>query len=130
MQFIRQQWLDLAARRRFIMLVSGISIVLAFLSSWGFGNTVGRDASMVLAAIVAGTDIAVRAVRALLNRQVTIELLVTLAAGGALIIGECWESAAVTVLFVLGAWLEARTLGRRRAARGQRRVRALHVRVS
>lgn len=129
MQFIRQQWLDLAARRRFIMLVSGISIALAFMFSWGFGNTVARDAFMVLAAIVAGTDIAVRAVRALLNRQVTIELLVTIAAGGALIIGEYWESAAVTFLFVFGAWLEARTLGKTRESLGKLLEVAPHVAV-
>src|SRR5690606_3645563 len=77
----------------------------------------------------AGTDIAVRAVRALLNRQVTIELLVTITAGGALIIGEYWESAAVTFLFVFGAWLEARTLGKTRESLGKLLEVAPHVAV-
>ena len=36
----------------------------------------------------------------------------TIAATGALIIGEFWEAAAVTFLFVLGGWLEMRTMGR------------------
>ncbi len=74
---------------------------------------------MILAALVAGTDIAIRAFNSLRHRQITIELLVTIAAGGALIIGEYWESAAVTFLFVFGAWLEARTLSRTRESLGK-----------
>src|SRR5690606_24983570 len=41
-------------------------------------------------------------------------LLVTIAATGAIAIGEVWEAAAVTFLFILGAYLEARTLSRTR----------------
>src|SRR5690606_1190968 len=66
------------------------------------------------AALLAGGDIAVRAWHSLRNRHVSIELLVTIAAGGALLIGEVWEAAAVTFLFLLGAYLEARTLDRTR----------------
>ncbi len=73
-----------------------------------------HDALMVSAAVLAGADIAVRGVRALMRRQLGIELLVTIATAGALAIGEYWEAAAVTFLFVLGAWLEARTLERTR----------------
>jgi Zn2+/Cd2+-exporting ATPase len=113
------QWSNLAFRRRLVMLVSGISIVLAFLASWLLGNETLRDAFMVFAALVAGTDIAIRAIKGLRRRQITIELLVTIAAGGALIIGEYWESAAVTFLFVFGAWLEARTLNRTRKSLGK-----------
>ena len=40
----------------------------------------------------------------------------TIAATGALIIGEHWEASAVTFLFIFGAWLEARTLSRTRQA--------------
>ena len=119
MEFFKRQWNDLAARRRLIMLVSGVSIVLAWSSSWFFDNRTAWSVFMVLAAVVAGTDIAIRAYNGLRRKQVTIELLVTIAAGGALIIGEYWESAAVTFLFVLGAWLEARTLGRTRESLGK-----------
>jgi Cd2+/Zn2+-exporting ATPase len=55
-------------------------------------------------------------VQALRIRHFSIELLVTVAAIGALFIGEYWESAAVTFLFMLGAWLEARTLRQTRGA--------------
>src|SRR5690625_5915411 len=48
------------------------------------------------------------------NKHISIELLVTIAAGGALIIGEYWESAAVTFLFMLGAWMEGRTMDKTR----------------
>jgi Cd2+/Zn2+-exporting ATPase len=119
MQVLKRQWYDLASRRRLIMLVSGISIVLAFAFSRLAGNEVARDGLMTFAAIVAGTDIAIRAFNGLRRKQITIELLVTIAAGGALIIGEYWESAAVTFLFVFGAWLEARTLSKTRDSLGK-----------
>src|SRR5699024_11590965 len=46
----------------------------------------------------------------------SIELLVTIAVVGALIIGEYVESAAVTFLFIFGAYLETRTLERTRSS--------------
>src|SRR5690606_26195013 len=70
----------------------------------------------VTAALVAGSDIAGRAVAALRTRSFTIELLVTIATAGALALGESWEAAAVTFLFLFGAYLEARTLRRTRAS--------------
>jgi Cd2+/Zn2+-exporting ATPase len=74
---------------------------------------------MAAAALVAGYDIAARAIRALRSRHISIELLVTVAAAGALAIGDTWEAAAVTFLFIFGAYLEARTLGRTRQALGR-----------
>jgi Cd2+/Zn2+-exporting ATPase len=101
-------------RRQSLTIVSG-TLILAGL---GAGNLAGwialRSGLMVLAALVAGYDIAERAWHAMRNRQVTIELLVTVATVGALLIGEYWEAAAVTFLFMLGAYLEARTLNRTR----------------
>ena len=47
-----------------------------------------------------------------------IEVLVTIAVVGALVIGEVWEAAAVTFLFVLGGALEAASLDRTRRALG------------
>lgn len=91
---------------------------MAYVARWLWGNDVIFDVLLVAAAVVAGADITIRAVNGLRRRQVTIELLVTIAAGGALIIGEYWESAAVTFLFVFGAWLEARTINRTRESLG------------
>lgn len=101
-------------RRQFLLITSGVLILLA-LASGKFLNAQGwRDGLMIAAALVAGWDIAVRAVTSLRNRHIGIELLVTLATVGALVIGEYWEAAAVTFLFILGAYLEARTLSQTR----------------
>ncbi|MBZ2199177.1 heavy metal translocating P-type ATPase [Occultella gossypii] len=71
---------------------------------------------MIAAAVVAGVPILVKAVRALMARTIAIDLLVSIAALGALIIGEYWEAAAVTFLFAIGHALEAGTMNRTRAA--------------
>ncbi|MDY0087428.1 MAG: cation-translocating P-type ATPase [Coriobacteriia bacterium] len=71
---------------------------------------------MIAAAVVAGYQIAIAAVRALQVRIVSIDLLVTVAAIGALFIENYWESAAVTFLFVLGKTLEKATLNKTRKA--------------
>jgi len=111
------EWLGNPKQRRLLITVlSGGLISLALTAGWLGGATAGSDGLMVAAALVAGWDIAVRAWRSLRNRHISVELLVSLAAGGALIIGEYWEAAAVTFLFVLGAYLEARTLSRTRQA--------------
>ena len=98
-------------RRQFLTLASGALIVLALIAGQIAAVEPLRDVFMVAAALLAGSDIALRAFRGLLNRQITIELLVTIATGGALVIGEYWEAAAVTFLFIFGAYLEARALG-------------------
>ncbi|HKI57806.1 MAG TPA: cation-translocating P-type ATPase [Trueperaceae bacterium] len=88
----------------------GVGLRGALPSSW-WGT-----ALLAAAAILAGADIAARAYRLARARQASIELLVTLAAAGALIIGSVWEAAAVTFLFQLGGVLEAWTLTRTRRA--------------
>ncbi|HSM55027.1 MAG TPA: cation-translocating P-type ATPase [Candidatus Sulfomarinibacteraceae bacterium] len=105
-------------RRKALTLVSGGLIVAGLLAGWLGDWLAARQVLMVLAALVAGWDIALRAVRSLRRRHVSIELLVTVAATGALLIGEVWEAAAVTFLFMLGAYLEARTMSRTRRALG------------
>ncbi|PYF97882.1 Cd2+/Zn2+-exporting ATPase [Georgenia satyanarayanai] len=85
----------------------------------GAGTTAALTASHVLmttAAVVAGLPILLRAVRALHHRTVAIDLLVSVAAIGALVIGEVWEAAAVTFLFSVGHALEAGTMNRTRSA--------------
>ncbi|MFC5386467.1 heavy metal translocating P-type ATPase [Aquamicrobium segne] len=105
------------ARRRFWLTVgSGGLIAAGLLARYGFGIVEAWTALMVAAAFLAGSDIAIRAWRSLRVKHFSIELLVTVAAVGALIIGEVWESAAVTFLFMFGGWLEARTMGQTRGA--------------
>jgi Zn2+/Cd2+-exporting ATPase len=95
-------------------IASGVLIVLGLAAGYIFRLDGLHDGLMIAAALIAGSDIAVRAVVSLRNRHISIELLVSIAAVGALIIGEVWEAAAVTFLFVLGANLEARTLAQTR----------------
>jgi Cd2+/Zn2+-exporting ATPase len=69
----------------------------------------------VLAAIIAGFPIANRGVRALIfARQITIDLLMSIATLGALFIGETGEAATVVVLFAIGEALEGYTAERAR----------------
>ena len=105
-----------AERRKWLTIISGTLIVIGLIALYGLGLRGLWAASMLAAAFVAGSDIAWRAVQALRIRHFSIELLVTVAAVGALFIGEYWESAAVTFLFMFGAWLEARTMRQTRGA--------------
>lgn len=74
------------------------------------------DLAMIAAAAISGTPIVRKAVQALLVRTIAIDLLVSVAAIGALVIGEYWEAAAVTFLFAIGHALEAGTMNRTRSA--------------
>ncbi|MDO5371594.1 cation-translocating P-type ATPase [Paracoccus sp. (in: a-proteobacteria)] len=105
-----------ARRRLWLTAGSGMLIAAGLIARYGFGMIDLWSGLMVAAALLAGSDIAVRAWRALKVRHLSIELLVTIAAAGALVIGEYWEAAAVTFLFMLGAWLEMRTMGQTRGA--------------
>jgi Cd2+/Zn2+-exporting ATPase len=103
-------------RRKWLTIVSGLFIILAWSTWYGFRQAAPWAALMTTAAVLAGYDIALRAWASLRLRQFSIELLVIVAAIGALFINNHWESAAVTFLFMLGAWLEARTMTRTRGA--------------
>lgn len=80
------------------------------------GALVTAAVVMIIAALVAGVPIAMAAMRALLVGSISIDLLVSVAAIGAIVIGEYWEAAAVTFLFAIGHALEARTLDKTRSA--------------
>lgn len=74
------------------------------------------DLFMLAAAFVAGYKIVLSAVRALMTKFISIDLLVSVAAIGAVLIGNFWEAAAVTFLFAIGHALEAATLNKTRSA--------------
>ncbi|MFA9518075.1 heavy metal translocating P-type ATPase [Halopenitus sp. H-Gu1] len=87
---------------------------------WSLGYFTGLHtasaAILILAAIVGGYDIAKTAYYEVTNRTLGIKTLVTLAAIGAIAIGEYWEAAAVVFLFSLGSYLEGRTMRKTRTA--------------
>lgn len=74
------------------------------------------DAFMIAGAVVAGYNIVVKAINALMTKHIDIDLLVSIAAIGAVIIGNFWEAAAVTFLFAVGHALEAATMNKTRSA--------------
>ncbi len=73
-------------------------------------------AVMLVSTAIAGGPILRRALAALRYRIVGIDALVSIAVIGALIIGEYWEAAAVTFLFMIGDYLESRTLEKTRSS--------------
>ena len=99
-----------------VPLVSGLLIVAALVAGRLLDADGWGDGLMVAAAVVAGAPIVVKAWRALTARVVGIDLLVSVAAIGAVIIGEYWEAAAVTFLFAVGHALESATLAKTRSA--------------
>lgn len=113
---VRRLWNSPTSRRGMVVLVAGAAGIGGVASNFLGGPASLTSALWLFAAVVAGTEIALRAFAALRARTISIELLVTIAAVGALFIGEYWESAAVTFLFVLGGYMEARTLSRTRSA--------------
>lgn len=96
-----------------ISIATGILIVIAFAAKT-LGAPGLESAFFVVAAILAGVPTVLSAVRALQVKAFSIDLLVSIAVIGALIIGEYEEAAIVAFLFIFGAYLEARTLEKTR----------------
>jgi len=103
-------------RKAIVTAASG----LLYGGGWSLGYLTSFDMAsagiLVLATIVGGYDIAKTAYHEVTNRTLGIKTLVTLAAIGAIVIGEYWEAAAVVFLFSLGSYLEGRTMRKTRTA--------------
>ncbi|MEE6288201.1 cation-translocating P-type ATPase [Georgenia sp. MJ173] len=99
-----------------IPVVSGLLILASFAMSQIWESPLAADIFMVAAAVVAGHRIVIKAVRALAVRVIGIDLLVSVAAIGAILIQNYWEAAAVTFLFAIGGALENATLNKTRSA--------------
>ncbi len=115
--FVGYLWRD---RRTAIALAGAVLLVLslplALLPESTF-LTWGTRLLHALIVVVAGYPLAQNGVRALfLGRQITIDLLMTIAAIGAIAIGETGEAATVVVLFCIGEAMEAYTADRARDA--------------
>jgi len=98
------------------IILAGILIILSFILKGTNINMIVPNILMITAAIIAGTPIFRNAVAAIRYKILGIDALVTLAALGAIAVGEYWESAAVTFLFVLGDFLESKTLEKTRSS--------------
>jgi len=98
------------------VLISGILIVISFILKHTIAEALVTNLFMISAAIVAGWPIAKNAISALRYKILGIDALVTIAATGAIFIGEYWEAAAVTFLFMLGDYLESKTIEKTRSS--------------
>jgi len=116
--FLRFLW-----REPFLRLALGLGLLVLATSPLAVG---GPAAAQRLAGLlhltviaVAGFPIARRAVRSLVYaRRITIDLLMTTAAVGAIAIGATGEAVTVVLLFTLGEALEAYSAARARASLG------------
>ena len=96
--------------------VSGALILASFAASRLGDSPLWGDVLMVAAAVVAGTPVVINAWRALTAKVIGIDLLVSVAVIGAILIRNYWEAAAVTFLFAVGHALETATLNKTRSA--------------
>ena len=103
-------------KKNLIALIGGVLIVIGFTGEWGFKNEQIAMWAFALASIAGVAPIAIQAYQALKVKVVSIDVLVTIAVGGAFLISNLEESAIVTFLFLFGAFLEQRTLNKTRSA--------------
>lgn len=96
--------------------VSGILIVVAEVLSRFENLKIFGSVCYLAAFVLSGLPVLLRAVQALRFKTVSIELLVSIAAIGACVIGEFNEAAIVTFLFELGSFLEQKTMKKTRSA--------------
>ncbi|WP_300047938.1 cation-translocating P-type ATPase [Trueperella sp.] len=108
------QWLTSLQAKKYISLGSAALLVVVFLLSRANTAAQLQEGILIAVSVAAGIPILISAVRALTVKAFSIDLLVTIAVAGALIIGEYVESAVVAFLFIFGAYLEVRTLAKTR----------------
>lgn len=104
-------------------MIAAALIIIGYLSRFVLIESIGSEyavwvwnITMIIASIIGALPIAIHAYQAIKSRQISIDLLVTIAVVGAFIIGEYEESAIVTFLFSFGAYLEKKTLEKTRAS--------------
>ncbi|NLV76224.1 MAG: cadmium-translocating P-type ATPase [Tissierellia bacterium] len=98
------------------VLLSGILIIISFILNRTDLNIWYGNIFMISAAIIAGLPIMKNAFVALRYKILGIDALVSLAVIGAMFLQEYWEAAAVTFLFMLGDYLESKTLEKTRSS--------------
>ncbi|MEJ8777690.1 heavy metal translocating P-type ATPase [Pseudogracilibacillus sp. ICA-222130] len=104
------------SKKNSITLISAILIALAFFGRFSLDNMAIFNWSLIIASILGVAPIAIQAYQALKVKVVSIDVLVTIAVIGAVLIKNYEESAIVTFLFLFGSYLEQRTLNKTRSA--------------
>lgn len=104
------------SKKNSITLISAILIALAFFGRFSLDNMAIFNWSLIIASILGVAPIAIQAFQALKVKVISIDVLVTIAVIGAVLIQNYEESAIVTFLFLFGSYLEQRTLNKTRSA--------------
>lgn len=102
--------------QRIILTINTIMILLAEAFKWLFHINIAYQILMLVIGIIGLIPILMTAISSLKVKLVSIDVLVSLAVIGAIIIGEYNEAAIVTWLFSLGEILEELTLKKTRKA--------------
>lgn len=97
------------------VILTGILLLVAFILHF-IQLTQLKNTLLLAVTFIAGYSTFKTAWQASMMKTFSIELLVTIAVIGALIIGEYVEAAAVTFLFLFGSYLEARSLEKTRTS--------------
>ncbi len=98
------------------VILATILVIISFILKEISGYAPLTIIFMLATTLVAGLPIFKNAFEALKYKVVGIDALVTIAVTGALFIGEYWEAAAVTFLFMFGDYLESRTIEKTRSS--------------
>ena len=106
-----------ARRGRLLMTCSaGVALGLALLLQWLDAPTPVTIALLAVSSIAGGWYVVPRGLRAARNRALDMNFLMSVAAGGAWLIGERGEAAATLFLFAIAELLEAYSMDRARNA--------------
>lgn len=103
-------------KKKHITVISAILIIAGFFGRFALDNIALFEWSLLIASILGVAPIAIQAYQALKVKVVSIDVLVTIAVIGAVLIRNYEESAIVTFLFLFGSYLEQRTLNKTRSA--------------
>src|SRR5699024_818588 len=104
------------SKKNEITLINAVLIILGFFGKFALNHIILFNVALILASIIGIAPIAIQAYQALRVKVVSIDVLVTIAVVGALLIQNYEESAIVSFLFLFGAYLEQRTLNKTRSA--------------
>jgi len=102
-------------QKKSLAIISGCFIGIGWFMSL-FGSNTIKDLFLIIATLIGILPILTKAIQALKLRVFSIELLVSIAVIGALMIKEYTESSVVTFLFLFGNYLERRTLEKTRSS--------------
>lgn len=97
-----------------ITFLTGFLILIAFINHWFIGIENISEGLLIISSIIGVIPIALQAIGSLKVKVISIDLLVTIAVIGALLIKNYEESAVVSFLFLFGAYLEKKTLNKTR----------------